>query len=112
MAVYQKRSDHGVHLPHGIVQHPAGAGLGLPQTDKGNVNKLTALRTVGASGRKLPDGFDGGRKVNGAYPCRYAPFFNPTCGHNPLALPLGELSPKVTDTEIQLKYFLKILGPI
>lgn len=44
VAVYQKRSDHGVHLPHGIVQHPAGAGLGLPQTDKGNVNKLTALR--------------------------------------------------------------------
>ena len=43
VAVYQKRSDHGVHLPHGIVQHPAGAGLGLPQTDKGNVNKLTAL---------------------------------------------------------------------
>lgn len=59
VAVYQKRSDHGVHLPHGIVQHPAGAGLGLPQTDKGNVNKLTALRAVGASGRKLPDGFDG-----------------------------------------------------
>ena len=27
----------------------------------------------------------------------------------PLALPLGELSPKVTDTEIQLKPFLKIL---
>ena len=59
VAVYQKRSDHGVHLPHGIVQHPAGAGLGLPQTDKGNVNKLTALRAVGTSGRKLPDGFDG-----------------------------------------------------
>ena len=26
-----------------------------------------------------------------------------------LALPLGELSPKVTDTELQLKSFLKIL---
>lgn len=40
VAVYQKRSDHGVHLPNGIVQHPAGAGLGLPEIDKGNLGKL------------------------------------------------------------------------
>ena len=59
-----------------------------------------------------PTDLMGGRKVNGAYPCRYVPFFNPTCGYTPLALPLGELSPKVTDTEIQSKSFLKILGSI
>ena len=39
MAVYQKRSDHGVHLPHGIVQHSAGAGLGLSEIDKGNIGQ-------------------------------------------------------------------------
>ena len=43
----------------------------------------------------------GGRKtVNGAYQHRYAPFHMPTCyvtGYRPLALPLGELSPQVTE---------------
>ena len=43
----------------------------------------------------------GGRKtVNGAYRYRYAPFLMPTCyvtGYRPLALPLGELSPQVTE---------------
>ena len=33
--------------------------------------------------------------MNGAYRCRYAPFLVPKCV-TPLALPLGELSPKVT----------------
>ncbi len=46
--------------------------------------------------------------MNGAYRYRYTPFLNPKYVH-PLALPLGELSPKVTDTELQLKSFLKIL---
>ena len=45
---------------------------------------------------KSPNGLRGGRKiVNGAYRYRYAPFFVPK--DNPLALPLGELSPKVTE---------------
>ena len=39
VAVYQKRSDHGVRLPHGIVQHPAGAGVGLSEIDKGNIGQ-------------------------------------------------------------------------
>jgi hypothetical protein len=39
----------------------------------------------------------GSRKtVNGAYRYRYTPFLNPKYVH-PLALPLGELSPKVTE---------------
>ena len=45
---------------------------------------------------KSPNGLLGGRKtVNGAYRKRYAPFFVPK--YNPSALPLGELSPKVTE---------------
>ena len=51
---------------------------------------------------------DSRKTVNGAYRYRYTPFLNPKYVH-PLALPLGELSPKVTDTELQLKSFLKIL---
>ena len=47
----------------------------------------------------------GGRKtVNGAYRYRYAPFHMPTCyvtGYRPLALPLGELSPQVTERVLQ-----------
>ena len=47
----------------------------------------------------------GGRKtVNGAYQHRYAPFHMPTCyvtGYRPLALPLGELSPQVTERVLQ-----------
>ena len=43
----------------------------------------------------------GGRKtVHGAYRYRYAPFLMPACyitGYRPLALPLGELSPQVTE---------------
>ena len=42
----------------------------------------------------------GNRKiVNGAYRCRYAPFFVYLTGegYKPLALPLGELSPQVTE---------------
>ena len=45
---------------------------------------------------KSPNGLRGGHKtVNGAYRKRYAPFFVPK--YNPSALPLGELSPKVTE---------------
>ena len=36
------------------------------------------------------------KTVNGAYRYRYTPFLNPKYVH-PLALPLGELSPKVTE---------------
>ena len=47
----------------------------------------------------------GGRKtVNGAYRYRYAPFLMPTyyvMGCRPLALPLGELSPQVTERALQ-----------
>ena len=46
----------------------------------------------------------GSRKtVNGAYRYRYTPFLNPKYVH-PLALPLGELSPKVTERAL-LPYF-------
>ena len=40
------------------------------------------------------------KTVNGAYRYRYAPFLMPTyyaAGRSPLALPLGELSPQVTE---------------
>ena len=47
----------------------------------------------------------GGRKtVNGAYRYRYAPFLMSTyyvMGRSPLALPLGELSPQVTERVLQ-----------
>ena len=47
----------------------------------------------------------GGRKtVNGAYRYRYAPFLMSTyyvMGRSPLALPLGELSPQVTERFLQ-----------
>ena len=39
---------------------------------------------------------DSRKTVNGAYRYRYTPFLNPKYVH-PLALPLGELSPKVTE---------------
>ena len=46
-----------------------------------------------------------GRKTgNGAYRYRYAPFLMPTyyvTGYSPLALPLGELSPQVTERALQ-----------
>ena len=44
------------------------------------------------------------KTVNGAYRYRYAPFFMPTYyvkGCSPLALPLGELSPQVTERVLQ-----------
>ena len=43
-------------------------------------------------------------KLNGAYRYRYAPFLMPTynvTGCSPLALPLGELSPQVTERVLQ-----------
>ena len=46
----------------------------------------------------------GNRKIaNGAYRCRYAPIFVYLTGegYNPLALPLGELSPQVTERVLQ-----------
>ena len=44
----------------------------------------------------------GGRKtVNGAYRYRYAPYVMPLPPLAPLALPLGELSPKVTERALQ-----------
>ena len=44
------------------------------------------------------------KAVNGAYRYRYAPFFTSTyyvMGYSPLALPLGELSPQVTERALQ-----------
>ena len=44
------------------------------------------------------------KTVNGAYQYRYAPFLMPTYyvkGCSPLALPLGELSPQVTERVLQ-----------
>ena len=44
------------------------------------------------------------KTVNGAYRYRYAPFFTSTyyvMGYSPLALPLGELSPQVTERALQ-----------
>ena len=44
------------------------------------------------------------KTVNGAYRYRYAPFLLPTyyvTGCSPLALPLGELSPQVTERVLQ-----------
>ena len=44
------------------------------------------------------------KTVNGAYRYRYAPFFTSTyyvMGYSPLALPLGELSPQVTERVLQ-----------
>ena len=56
----------------------------------------------------------GGRKtVNGAYRYRYAPFLMPTyyaAGRSPLALPLGELSPQVT--ERVLPFALSVLAAL
>ena len=46
---------------------------------------------------------DSRKTVNGAYRYRYTPFLNPKYVH-PLALPLGELSPKVTERAL-LPYF-------
>ena len=40
--------------------------------------------------------------VNGAYRHRYAPFLIHITGYNPLALPLGELSPQVTERALRL----------
>ena len=39
--------------------------------------------------------------MNRAYPYRYPPFLVLTCGYSPLALPLGELSPQVTERVLQ-----------
>ena len=44
------------------------------------------------------------KTVNGAYRYRYAPFLISTyyvMGYSPLALPLGELSPQVTERALQ-----------
>ena len=44
------------------------------------------------------------KTVNGAYRYRYAPFLMSTyyvMGRSPLALPLGELSPQVTERDLQ-----------
>ena len=44
------------------------------------------------------------KTVNGAYRYRHAPFFTSTyyvMGYSPLALPLGELSPQVTERALQ-----------
>ena len=46
------------------------------------------------------------KTVNGAYRYRYAPFLMSTyyvMGRSPLALPLGELSPQVTERASPLK---------
>ena len=50
-------------------------------------------------GRAVTEGdlMDSRKTVNGAYRYRYAPFRN---GAHPLALPLGELSPKVTERAV------------
>ena len=45
------------------------------------------------------------KTVNGAYRYRYAPFFMPIYyvkEYSPLALPLGELSPQVTERVLAL----------
>ena len=53
------------------------------------------------------------KTVNGAYRYRYAPFLMPTyyaAGRSPLALPLGELSPQVT--ERVLPFALSVLAAL
>ena len=67
----------------------------------------------GTTPKSKPPAWMGVHKtVNGAYRYRYAPFLMPTyyaAGRSPLALPLGELSPQVTERGLQSLFTLSDL---
>ena len=68
----------------------------LPQGGKGSAGTETVLRP---SDFRAARALRGSRKtVNGAYRYRYAPFLVPI--YDALALPLGELSPQVTERNL------------